>query len=35
MVIKYANRLPDIDKLQQEIARLRPLRRDELMQLRG
>lgn len=34
MVIKYVNRLPDIDKLQQEIAGLRPLKRDELKQLR-
>lgn len=34
MDLKYRNRLQEIDKLQQEIARRRPLKRDELKELR-
>lgn len=34
MALRYGNRLQDVDKLQQEIARLRPLKRDELRELK-
>ena len=34
MDLKYRNRLPEIDKLQLEISRRRPLKRDEIKELR-